>query len=160
MTDALDDLDVRILEILQDDASLPLRTLAHRVHASTATCQRRIARMRSSGVLLKQVALVDRKRVGRPLTVFVQVELEAQNEALLQRFEQRVAIEPDVMSCWEVSGEFDFLLMVTARSMESFHLFTRRLFTAANGVRNFKSVFAMSCTKLETRVPLDGAEGP
>ncbi|HSI58131.1 MAG TPA: Lrp/AsnC family transcriptional regulator [Ideonella sp.] len=150
----LDRLDTQILNLLQQDCSLPIRTLAERVHSSPATCQRRIAQLRASGVLLKEVAIVDRQRVGRPLTVFVSVELDKQNDALLRQFEARMAAEADVMACYEVSGEFDFLLIVNSASMERYHAFTREVFSSNNNVRNFKSTFAMNCSKFETRIPL------
>ena len=137
-----------------EDASLPIRMLADRVHSSPATCQRRIAQLRESGVLLKEVAIVDRLRVGRPLTVFVSVELDKQNDALLRNFKTKMAAEGDVMACYEVSGEFDFLLIVNSSSMERYHAFTRELFSSNNNVRNFKSTFAMSCSKFETKIPL------
>ena len=152
----LDTLDRALLELLQRDASLPLRAVAEQVGSSPATCQRRIAQMRESGVLQRQVVLVDRAKVGRPLTVFVSVELEKQNAALLRQFEQRMAAAEEVMACYEVSGEFDFLLVVSAESMERYHAFTRELFSSLNNVRNFKSTFAMNCSKFETRVPLGG----
>lgn len=155
----LDALDTALLDLLQRDASLPVRTLADRVGSSPATCQRRIAQMRASGVLQRQVAIVDRQRVGRPLTVFVQVELDRQNSALLTQFEQRMAAVDDVMACYEVSGEFDFLIIVSAASMEQYHAFTREVFSSNNNVRNFKSLFAMNCSKFETRVPLPPPAG-
>jgi len=150
----LDKLDTQILNLLQEDASLPIRALADRVHSSPATCQRRIAQLRESGVLLKEVAIVDRVRVGRPLTVFVSVELDKQNDALLRNFEKKMSAEGDVMACYEISGEFDFLLIVNSPSMESFHAFTREVFSSNNNVRNFKSMFAMNCSKFETKIPL------
>ena len=150
----LDKLDTQILNLLQEDASLPIRALADRVHSSPATCQRRIAQLRESGVLIKEVAIVDRVRVGRPLTVFVSVELDKQNDALLRNFEKKMSAEGDVMACYEISGEFDFLLIVNSPSMESFHAFTREVFSSNNNVRNFKSMFAMNCSKFETKIPL------
>lgn len=152
---ALDTLDKALLDLLQRDASIPMRELAERVGSSSATCQRRIAQMRASGVLQRQVAIVDRQRVGRALTAFVSVELDRQNAALLTQFEQRMAAEDAVMACYEVSGEFDFLLIVSAASMEEYHRFTREVFSSNNNVRNFKSMFAMHCSKFETRMPLD-----
>lgn len=154
---ALDALDAALLDLLQRDASLPLRALADQVGTSPATCQRRIAQLRESGVLQRQVAIVDRRLVGRPLTVFVSVELDQQNAALLTQFEQRMAAEDAVMACYEVSGEFDFLLIVSAESMEAYHAFTREAFSSNHNVRNFKSMFAMNCSKFETRVPLRAA---
>ena len=152
----LDRIDKQILDQLQQDASLPLRELAGKVNASAATCQRRIAQLKAAGVLLRQVAIVDRLKVGWPLTVFVSVELDKQNDALLRNFEKRMSAEANVMACYEVSGEFDFLLLVNAASMESYHAFTREVFSSNNNVRNFKSTFAMNCSKFETRIPLDG----
>ncbi|NVD72159.1 Lrp/AsnC family transcriptional regulator [Duganella sp. BJB1802] len=150
----LDRLDIQILNLLQEDAAMPLRRIAGLVHASAATCQRRIAQLRASGVLVKEVALVDRVRVGRPLTAFVTVQLEQQNTSLLKMFEALMRDEPDVMACYEVAGEFDFMLVVTAVSMEAFQAFTRRVFTSNNNVSNYKSLLAMNCAKFETKVPL------
>lgn len=150
----LDRLDIQILNLLQEDATMPLRRIAGLVHASAATCQRRIAQLRANGVLVKEVALVDRVRVGRPLTAFVTVQLEQQNTSLLKMFEALMRDEPDVMACYEVAGEFDFMLVVTAVSMEAFQAFTRRVFTSNNNVSNYKSLLAMNCAKFETRVPL------
>ncbi len=151
----LDRLDIRILNVLQENATIPLRRLAEIVHASAATCQRRIAALRANKILLKEVALVDRVRVGHPLTIFVTVELETQNDQRLREFEKRISQEPDVMACYEVSGEWDFLLIVAATSMEVYHLFTRHLFTNTNNVSNFMSLFAMNCSKFETKIPLE-----
>ncbi|MEQ5844146.1 Lrp/AsnC family transcriptional regulator [Paraburkholderia acidicola] len=152
---ALDRLDVQILNLLQADASMPLRALADRVHSSVATCQRRINQLKSDGVLIRQVAIVDRMRVGRALTAFVSVELDRQNNALLRAFEKRMAAEADVMACYEVSGEFDFMLIVNSTSMDAYHAFTRRVFSSNDNVRNFKSNFAMNCSKFETKIALD-----
>ncbi len=134
---------------------MPIRVLAQKVNSSTATCQRRIAQLRESGVLLKSVAIVDRLKVGRPLTVFVSVELDKQNDALLRNFEKRMEKAQDVMACYEISGEFDFFLIVNAASMERYHAFTREAFSSNNNVRNFKSNFAMNCSKFETCIPMD-----
>lgn len=150
----LDRTDIQILNILQEDANTPLREVATRIHSSAATVQRRIAQLRASGVLIKDVSLVDRMRVGRPLTIFVSVELAQQNSALLKKFELLVRQEPDVMACYEVAGEVDFMLVVTSTSMEAFQELTRRLFTSNNNVSSFKSLFAMNCSKFETKVPL------
>jgi Lrp/AsnC family leucine-responsive transcriptional regulator len=150
----LDRIDLQILNLLQENATIPLRRLAGQVHASAATCQRRIAQMRASGILLKDVSLVDRVKVGRPLTAFVTVQLAQQNTALLKMFEALMREEPDVSACYEVAGEYDFMLVVTAASMEDFQAFTRRVFTSTNNVNNYKSLLAMGCSKFETKVPL------
>ena len=91
----------------------------------------------------------------RALTAFVSVELDRQNDALLRAFEKKMAVEPDVMACYEVSGEFDFMLIINSTSMDAYHAFTRRVFSSNNNVRNFKSNFAMNCSKFETKIALD-----
>jgi Lrp/AsnC family transcriptional regulator, leucine-responsive regulatory protein len=151
----LDKLDVQLLNLLQDDATLPLRELSSKLHASAATCQRRIAQLTADGVLLKRVAIINRMWAGRPLTVFVSVELDRQNDSRLRAFEQLMRREADVMACYEISGEFDFMLIVNAASMEKYHIFTRRVFSTTNNVRNFKSNFAMNCSKFETKIVID-----
>ena len=83
------------------------------------------------------------------------MELDKQNDALLRNFEVKMAAQDDVMACYEVSGEFDFLLIINSASMERYHAFTREVFSSNNNVRNFKSTFAMNCSKFETRVALD-----
>lgn len=155
---SLDRLDIRLLNALQADASLPLRVLAEQVHASPATCQRRIAQLKADQVLVKEVALVDRQKVGSPLMVFVSVELEKQNDALLRSFEKKMAAAPEVLACYEVSGEFDFLLLVSAPSMERYHAFTRERCSSRSNVRNFKSTFVMNCSKFDTRIALEEPE--
>lgn len=82
------------------------------------------------------------------------VLLDPLDAALLTQFEQRMAAAESVMACYEVSGEFDFLLIVSAESMEQYHAFTREAFSSNHNVRNFKSMFAMNCANFETRIPL------
>jgi Lrp/AsnC family transcriptional regulator, leucine-responsive regulatory protein len=154
----IDRLDAQLLNLLQENASVSLRELSEKVHASPATCQRRIAQLMDSGVGIKQVLIVDRQLVGRALTVFVSVEMDKQNDALLRTFENTMRQEQDVMACYEVSGEFDFMLIVNSASMEGYHTFTRRVFSPRNNVRNFKSHFAMNCSKFETKIPIDPRE--
>ena len=151
----LDRIDVQILNLVQQNAGLPLHDIAKKVHASVATCQRRLAQLKANGVIQREVAILDRKLVGRTLTAFVGVELERQNDALLRAFERRMQGESYVMECYEVSGTEDFLLVVCAPSMEAYHAFTRSAFSSSNNVRNFTSTFAMNCAKFETSIALE-----
>jgi Lrp/AsnC family leucine-responsive transcriptional regulator len=114
------------------------------------------AQLRASGVLIQDVAIVDRLRVGRPLNVFVAVEPDKPNHALLRQFENKMAAAGDIMAwaCYEVSGEFAFLLVVKPASLEAHHAFTREAFPSADNVRNFKSMFATNWPRFETRFPL------
>lgn len=154
MSHNLDRLDKAILNLLQDDATIPLKDLAEHVHASAATCQRRIKQLRDNSVINKQVALVNPAAVGHGLSVFVLVEMQTQNTAKQHAFERLMNREESVTSCYEISGDFGFLVLVHARDMPDYHELTRRLFTSENNVRSFKSQFVMNFNKAETKITL------
>lgn len=155
MSQVLDDIDKAILNLLQDDATLPLKTVAEQVHVSIATAQRRIQALISNGVITKQVAIVDPNKVGYGLTAVVMIEMARSNTSMQHRFERLMNAQPQVMSCYEVSGDADFMLMVNARNMSDYHRFTTGLLTYENNVRNFKSQFVMNFTKSGTKILLD-----
>ncbi|MDU4451708.1 MAG: Lrp/AsnC family transcriptional regulator [Haemophilus parainfluenzae] len=141
----LDKLDRDILNILQQDATLPLKELAEKVHSSVATCQRRIQLLTEKGVITKQVAVVSPKAVGRGISVFVMVEMDNQHSRFQELFERKMRQETDVVSCYEISGDYDFMLLIHAESMESYHSFTRRVLTGEYHVRTYKRGFCYSC---------------
>ncbi|MCQ9325903.1 Lrp/AsnC family transcriptional regulator [Neisseria dentiae] len=150
----LDKLDKNILNILQDNAATPLKELAAAVHSSPTTCQRRIAKMLENGIIRRQAALVSPQAVGRGISVFVQVELERQHHNIQEAFERAILKEPDVSGCYEISGDYDFLILVHCTDMAAYHAFTRRVLTGGNHVRNFNSQFVMNFTKVENKITL------
>ncbi|WP_234395878.1 Lrp/AsnC family transcriptional regulator [Neisseria wadsworthii] len=150
-----DKLDRQILNILQSDATLSLNELSAQVNASVATCQRRILNMKQQGIILKQVVLVNPAAVGRSLSVFVSVEMASQNTAQQDAFVRRINEEPDVAGCYEVSGAYDYMLLVHAKNMEEYHQFTRRALNSENNVRSFTSQFVMNFNKVETKITLE-----
>ena len=151
----LDDIDKAILNLLQEDATLPLKTVSERVHVSIATAQRRIQALTNNGVITKQVAIVDPNKVGYGLTAVVMIEMARSNTSMQHRFERLMHSQPQVMSCYEVSGDADFMLMVNAKNMSEYHRFTTGLLTYENNVRHFKSQFVMNFTKSGTKITLD-----
>ncbi len=155
MNPTLDDIDKAILNLLQDDATLPLKTVAERVHISIATAQRRIQSLISNGIITKQVAIVDPNKVGYGLTAVVMIEMSRSNNSMQHRFERLMHAQPQVMSCYEVSGDADFMLMINAKNMNDYHQFTRNLLTYENNVRRFTSQFVMNFTKSGTKILLD-----
>lgn len=155
MSHLLDATDKAILNLLQDDATLPLKIVAQRVHVSIATAQRRIQALTENGVITKQVAIVDPNKVGYGLTAVVMIEMLRSNNSMQHRFERLMQGQPRVMSCYEVSGDADFMLMVNAKNMNDYHEFTRNLLTYENNVRSFKSQFVMNFTKSGTKILLD-----
>ena len=155
MNPTLDDIDKAILNLLQDDATLPLKTVAECVHISIATAQRRIQSLISNGIITKQVAIVDPNKVGYGLTAVVMIEMSRSNNSMQHRFERLMHAQPQVMSCYEVSGDADFMLMINAKNMNDYHQFTRNLLTYENNVRRFTSQFVMNFTKSGTKILLD-----
>lgn len=155
MSHTLDNTDKAILNLLQDDATLPLKAVAEHVHVSIATAQRRIQALIDGGVITRQVAIVDPNKVGYGLTAVVMIEMARSNNSMQHRFERLMNAQPQVMSCYEVSGDADFMLMVNAKNMNDYHQFTRSLLTYENNVRHFKSQFVMNFTKSGTKILLD-----
>lgn len=150
----LDKLDRDLLNLLQQDATLPLKEIADKVNSSVATCQRRIQLLTEKGVITKQVAVVSPKAVGKAISVFVMVEMDNQHSYYQEQFERKMREESDVMSCYEISGDYDFMLLIHASDMESYHAFTRRVLTGEYHVRTYKSLFVMNFTKAESGILL------
>lgn len=149
----LDDIDKHILNLLQDDATLPLKSIAQRLDVAPSTVQRRIQHLNEQKIISRQVAIIDPIKVGYHITVLVMVKmLRPGNEQ--QRFERLMNQCAQVMSCYEVSGDYDFVLMVNSQSMQDYHNFTRRLLTGENNVAHFNSQFVMNFVKSGTKIEL------
>ena len=155
MSEILDQTDKAILNLLQDDATLPLKTIAEKVNVSIATAQRRVQALIDSEVITRQVAIVDPNKVGYGLTAVVMIEMSRSNTSMQHRFERLMHAQPRVMSCYEVSGDADVMLMVNDKNMQDYHDFTRNLLTYENNVRSFRSQFVMNFTKSGTKILLD-----
>lgn len=150
----LDKLDRNILNVLQQDAMIPLKELSEKVNSSVATCQRRVQSLTDSGVITKRVAVVSPKAVGRTISVFVMVEMDNQHSYYQEQFERKMRQEDEVVSCYEISGDYDFMLLLHAKDMESYHVFTRRVLTGEFHVRTYKSLFVMNFTKADSGIIL------
>ncbi|OZI66362.1 Lrp/AsnC family transcriptional regulator [Bordetella genomosp. 11] len=150
----LDELDRRILEQLQADASLTNQELAERVHASPPTCLRRVRRLTETGVIQKQVAILDPARLGSTLTALVEVTLDVQAAERLDEFEARMRDEPAVLQCYRVSPGPDFLLVAQVKDMPAYHALVHRAFTAQANVRNVRTFFSVHRAKFETRLAI------
>ena len=150
----LDELDLRILEQLQNDASISNRELALRVHASPPTCLRRVRRLSEQGVIRRQVALLDPKQLGPSLTAIVEITLDRQGEEYLQQFERLMAPEAAVTQCYRVSTGVDFIVILQVSDMTAYHKLAHALFTSQANIRNIRSFFSIHQAKFETRVPL------
>ncbi len=157
-TTSLDAIDLRLLQLLQDDASMSNQALAQRAHVSPATCLRRVARLTASGVIARRVALLSPDRLGAGLTAIVEITLDRQGAEHLAAFELRVRDEAAVQQCYRVSPGPDFVLIVHVPDMAGYHALVQRLFTQDANVRNVKSFFSVCRAKFSTRVALPGPQ--
>ena len=156
----LDAIDRRILEVLQDDASLSNQDLATRVHTSAATCLRRVKRLVDSGVVERRIAILapDRATSGlrAGITAVVEVTLDRQAAELQAAFEERAVADPEVQQCYRVTPGPDFVLIAYVRDTDGYQALAQRLFTADANVRNVRTYFSVRRAKFAPRVPVDG----
>lgn len=148
----LDELDRRILNTLQADASHTNAELAELVHVSPPTCLRRVKQLTDSGVIERQVAIVDPAKVGARLSAIVEITLDVQAAERMDEFEALVAQDAAVLQCYRVSPGPDFVLIVQVADMSAYHALAHRLFTAHANVRNVKAYFSTHRSKFDTRI--------
>ncbi len=151
---SLDATDLKILACLQDDARLPNLALAEKVALSPSPCSRRVRMLEAAGVIRKYVTLVDPASVGMPVSVFVNVTLDRQIESRLDEFEAAVVTRPEVMECYMMTGEYDFLLRVVVSDLASYERFLKDHLTRIPGVASIKSSFALKQVQYRTALPL------
>lgn len=150
----LDDLDKRILQQMQKDASLTNHELAQRVHASAPTCLRRVKRLLDEGIIARRVAILDPDKTGAGLTAIVEVTLDHQATEKLVEFEQLVAKEMAIQQCYRVSQGPDFVLIIQVADMAAYHALAHRLFASHANVRNVRVFFSILRSKFETSIAL------
>jgi len=151
----LDSIDRRILSILQTDSSLTNVELARRVHLSPSPCLARVKALETAGVIRGYVALADPLQLGLSLNVFIQVSLEKQVETELDRFQNAMADCPEVMECYLMSGDADYLLRVVVPDIQGLERFVVSRLSRIPGVRNIRSGFALKQVKYQTELPLE-----
>lgn len=154
MSANFDEIDRRILNALQSDASLNNNELAQLVHVSAPTCLRRVKHLIESGVIERQVAIVSPGKVGARLTAIVEITLDVQAAERMSEFEALVAKEAAVLQCYRVSPGPDFVLMVQVADMPAYHALAHRLFATQANVRNVKAYFSTFRSKFETRIDI------
>ena len=153
----LDAIDRRILGVLQADARISNAALAEAVGLSPSPCLRRVRALERQGVIKGYAALVEPGAVGLPISVFVQVTLERQVERALETFERAVGGRPEVMECYLMTGDADYLLRVVVSDLTAYERFLKEHLTRVAGVASIKSSFALNQVKYATALPLAGA---
>ncbi|UUX51955.1 Lrp/AsnC family transcriptional regulator [Nisaea acidiphila] len=149
----MDDVDRRILALLQEDAALSVAEIGGRVGLSSTPCWRRIQNLEKQGIIRKRVALLDRRAVEVPLTVFVMIRTSQHNDEWLETFAKGVADIPEVLEFYRMSGTVDYLLRIVVPSVEAYDAVYKRLISIAD-LAEVSSSFAMEEIKYTTALPL------
>jgi Lrp/AsnC family transcriptional regulator, leucine-responsive regulatory protein len=152
----LDRIDREILKRLQEDARISNVDLAASVRLSPSPCLRRVRALEESGVIQRYVTLVDPVTVGLGVSVFAQVSLDKPTERRLDEFEEWAKRRPEIMECYLMTGEADYLLRVVVPDVQAFERFLRQHLTKVIGVATIRSSFALNQVKYRTSLPLDG----
>ncbi len=150
----LDDIDRRLLKALQSNARMPNAELAKLVGLSPSPCLRRLKLLEERGIIDRYVALLDQERVGLAVSVFVSVRLERQHEEALEKFEAEIKNYDEVLECYLMTGQRDYLLRVVAQDLRSYERFLKEKLTRIDGVASIESSFALSQVKYTNSLPL------
>jgi Lrp/AsnC family leucine-responsive transcriptional regulator len=153
----LDAIDLRILAELQQDGSLTNVELARRVSLSPSPCLTRVKALEQAGVIERYVALASAKTLGLGLNVFINISLKEQSKAALAEFEQRISEHDEVMECYLMTGESDYLIRVVVSDMAALERFILEQLTPIPGIEKIRSSFALKQVRYKTALPLPRA---
>jgi DNA-binding Lrp family transcriptional regulator len=159
-TKALDAIDGRILGRLQEAARVSNVELARAVGLSPSPCLRRVQELEKTGVIRRYVTLLDAQAMGLPVSVFVNVTLEKQVERALEVFETAIRQRPEVMECYLMTGEADYLLRVVVADLAAYQRFLMDHLTRVPGVASIKSSFSLKQVQYRTALPLGHLQAP
>ncbi len=151
---SLDSTDWKILAALQEDARISNLELAKQVHLSPSPCLTRVRRLEAGGLISRYVTLLDAGALGLNVSVFIQVRLEKQVEAALETFEKAIAERPEVMECYLMTGDADYLIRVVVPDVRALERFIVDFLSRVPGVGNIKSSFSLKQVKYKTALPL------
>jgi DNA-binding Lrp family transcriptional regulator len=155
LSEELDAVDARILDLLQRDASLSIAEIAEKVGLSSSPAWRRIERLKKAGVILRQVTLLDQEKLGLNFEVMASVKLQLPSRENLEKFERAVTDWPEVTDCATVTGAVDYMLRVVTRDMHAYDDFLRDKMLALGLVSDVQSRIVMRVSKRTTAAPLE-----
>ncbi len=151
---SLDTMDRRLLTVLQKQGRISNADLADKVNLSASACHRRVQRLEAEGYIAGYVALLDARKMGVSATIFVEITLSAQADAVLEAFEKAVARVPDVLECHLTAGTADYILKIVAENTEDFARIHRQYLTRLPGVAKMQSSFALRTVCNTTALPV------
>jgi Lrp/AsnC family transcriptional regulator len=148
----MDATDIRILDILQADATIPVADIAEQIGMSTAPCWRRIRKLEEDGVITRRVALLNRRKANVPMTVFVSVKAPRHAVEWLQAFRNLIASIPEIVEAWRLTGEADYQLRIVVPDIETYDLVYQRMISRLE-FSDISSAIAMEEMKYTTAIP-------
>jgi len=151
----LDNIDAKILHLIQSDASLSVSEISEKVGLSSSPCWRRIKRMEELGIIKARVTLLDRQTIGLDFEVFVAVKLALPNRVHMENFEHAVARMPEVVQCAVVTGAVDFMLRVVTTDMHAYESFLRETLLSIDLISDVQSRIVIRQSKETTAIPLN-----
>jgi DNA-binding Lrp family transcriptional regulator len=154
LSEELDAIDAKILELLQDNAGLSIADIADKVGLSSSPCWRRIERLKKAGVIIRQVTLLDHEKLGLTFEVFATVKLQMPTRDNLDKFETAIDAWPEVVECATVTGAVDYMLRIVTRDMHAYDDFLRDKMLALGLVADVQSRIVMRVPKRTTAAPL------
>jgi Lrp/AsnC family transcriptional regulator len=153
----MDSIDRRILATLQDNPELSMAGIAEAVGLSVTPCWRRLKRLQKDGVVIGKAVLLDAKALGLAVNVFAEIRLKQHDEVTLLSLEDAVRSRSEIIECFSVSGDADYLLRIVASSIEAYEAFLKAVLLHLPGVAAVNSRFALGCVKMTTALPIDSA---
>ena len=156
---ALDEIDAKIIAALQIDGRMTSLQLAEHVGLSASPCARRVRILEKMGVIKGYVAVVDQIAIGLPISVFASIKLERQREEELDRFAKAVTHWPEVVDCYLMTGQRDYLMRIVVQDLEAYERFLKEKLTRLDGVSSIESSFALGQIKRSQALPLHRSAG-
>lgn len=150
----LDETDRKILRLLQEDAHLTLKDIANKINLSLTPVHDRVKRLEKEGIIEKYVSILNKKKLGKNLTVYCQVTLNKQTYDTSEAFNQAILNLPEVLECNFVSGNFDYMLKIVIPDMESYHDFHQKKLSVLPEVSTINTVFVISAVKSTTVIAI------
>lgn len=150
----MDNTDRKILHLLQQDSTLSLSDLAEQVNLSSTPCWKRVKKLQDEGIIKSRVALIDAHKVDLGVSVFVHIKTQQHDNSWLQHFAKQILAFDEVMECYRMAGEWDYLLRVVAKDIAAFDRFYKRLVSKVDGLSDVSSSFAMEEIKYTTQLPI------
>ncbi|MFC0810282.1 Lrp/AsnC family transcriptional regulator [Ensifer sp. P24N7] len=150
-----DRIDAGILELVQKNNRLTSESIGEQVGLSATACQRRLKRLRSAGIIEADVSIVSARTVGRPIQMIVLVTLERERADIIDKFKRDIKSSPEIATGFYITGDSDFLLYITARSMEDYEDFIRRFFYQNPNIKSLKTMVVVDRVKTGFAVPVE-----